>query len=199
MQYYIYVAKTSATNDIKKRQPLGCRFFVRERVPDALKINISSALGLALLSRPALFHAQNCALDALAKSVGTLAGDAAWSPSTPLRRERANSVSAGSLDVPGPVVDTRQSFTVSAWVKLSPNRRLSDIRLDGRHPGQRLLFAASRLRCVRLCHDADRVTRPENGAIAASPLPVSARRLVSTWSVSTTLRPKPFPCMSTAF
>ena len=104
------------------------------------------------------------------KSAGTLTGDAAWSQ-TP--RYGANGLALaghGSLDSPQPAVDTRRSFTVSAWVKLAHLGGFQTfVSVDGsRVSGFFLqLRASGSFAFVMLPGDT-----PGDGAIAASPLPV---------------------------
>jgi alpha-L-arabinofuranosidase len=52
------------------------------------------------------------------RSAGTLNGDAAWLKTAQYGTQALQLSGHGSLDVSQPVVDTRQSFTVSAWVKV---------------------------------------------------------------------------------
>ncbi len=103
------------------------------------------------------------------KSAGTLAGDAAWSQS-PRYGANGLTLSNGSLDVPEPVVDTRRSFTVSAWVKLAQvGGYQTFVSIDGSQvSGFFLQLRASGAFAFNMIPD----DKPENGSVAASPLPV---------------------------
>ncbi len=125
------------------------------------------ALGFALLtSSPAAAQTAPWTFD---KSAGMLAGDAAWTPS-PRYGASGLTLSHGSLDVPGPVVDTRQSFTVSAWVKLKQvGGYQTFVSIDGTQiSGFFLQLRDSGAFAFNMIPD----DKPENGVVAASPLPV---------------------------
>lgn len=77
---------------------------------------------LSLLSLAALLAAGPVSAQTVpwtfSKNVGTLTGDAAWSAAPRYGASGLTISGHGSLDSPQAVVDIRQSFTVSAWVKL---------------------------------------------------------------------------------
>ena len=125
------------------------------------------ALGLALLAAGSA-HAQTTPWT-FSKSAGTLAGDAAWS-AAPVHGANGLTLSHGSLDVPEPVVDTRQSFTVSAWVKLAQvGGYQTFVSIDGSQvSGFYLQLRDSGAFAFNMIPD----DKPENGSVAASPLPV---------------------------
>jgi len=75
-------------------------------------------LALALLSLPQQSVPAEAAPWTFGPAAGTLAGDAAWAKGAKHGISALQLSGHGSLDVPEPVVDTRRSFTVSAWVKL---------------------------------------------------------------------------------
>ncbi len=125
-------------------------------------------LGLALLAvGPAAAQTTPWTFD---KGAGTVTGDAAWTQ-TPRYGAGGLTLSAGSLDVPGPVVDTRESFTVSAWVKLKQVGGFQTfVSIDGTQVSGFYLQLrdSGAFAFTMLAGD-----RPGNGTIAASPLPVS--------------------------
>jgi hypothetical protein len=57
--------------------------------------------------------------DSLNARTGTLTGDASWTTGIVGRRAVQLDGSSGFVDVPDPVIDTSQSFSVAAWVKPS--------------------------------------------------------------------------------
>ena len=126
------------------------------------------ALGLTLIAVGSAYA--QTAPWTFGKSAGTLTGDAAWAPS-PRYGASGLTVSAGSLDVPEPVVDTRQSFTVSAWVKLA---RLGGfqtfVSIDGAQVSGFYLQMRDSGAFAFAMIDRD---APGGSGIAASPLPVS--------------------------
>ena len=83
---------------------------------------ISALVSLIVLLGAAAFCAPTASAQnapwTFGEGAGTLAGDAAWAPGAKYGAEGLVLSGHGSLDVPAPVVDTRQSFTVSAWVTL---------------------------------------------------------------------------------
>ena len=128
------------------------------------------ALGLVLLlAAPA--PAQTAPWT-FSRAAGTLSGDAAWSPSPRDGMDGLVVSGHGSLESPKPAVDTSQSFTVSAWVKLA---RLGGyqtfVSVDGAQvSGFFLQLRASGALAFTML-DAD---KPGGGAFAVAPLPAQA-------------------------
>ena len=90
-----------------------------------LSILLLSTLGKAASAQaapaqaaPAQAAPAQAALWKFEPSAGTLTGDAAWLNTAQYGAHAIQLPGQGNLDVPATVIDTRQSFTVSAWVKL---------------------------------------------------------------------------------
>ena len=173
MQYYIYVAKKSAISLVnEKRQSKWAAAFLSLREPLMPSKKLLAVLNLGALlafAGPAFAQTTPWTFD---QAAGTLSGDAVWSPAPHYGTTGLLVSGHGSLDSPQPAVDTSQSFTVSAWVKLKQvGGYQTFVSVDGDQvSGFFLQLRASGTFAFTML-DAD---KPAGGAFAASLLPVQA-------------------------
>ena len=125
---------------------------------------------LAIIAALALSASAQAAPWQFAPNAGTLAGDAAWAKTAAYGTNALQLNGHGSLDVPEPVVDTRRSFTVSAWVKLKQiGGYQTFVSIDGGQVSGFFLQlrASGTFAFTMLASD-----QPQGGAFASSALPV---------------------------